>query len=324
MVAESIACPACGETLPHGRLSCPQCGTVLAAVARDYRTGTARAAVATPVATPAWLDRTRPAATAMTFADAAPQGHSQPDGGAGEPEQPGPEVGAGLVAASVAAFLAPATAPTPVYALPPAPAPGAWVPPAPVQAAPAETPAAVAGSSEPPARILPRAWDPAAAQAIHEPDGPGSAGARRRRVPSPDLDRARVDEAAGLVVLAGAMGAAVGFLLPWSRVVIGSRSIGGYFDSWGLASPGHLMVFLVVLATLALATVPNPIASWLRSGVPGLVLGGLLVGLAWPYAVGPLGAGIGIIVLVVSACLLLVGGLLSTLVRRHAEPSPAV
>jgi hypothetical protein len=34
MVTESLACPSCAETVPPGRLSCPHCGTVLAAVAR--------------------------------------------------------------------------------------------------------------------------------------------------------------------------------------------------------------------------------------------------------------------------------------------------
>ena len=35
MVAESLACPSCADSVPPGRLSCPHCGTVLAAVAPE-------------------------------------------------------------------------------------------------------------------------------------------------------------------------------------------------------------------------------------------------------------------------------------------------
>ena len=126
------------------------------------------------------------------------------------------------------------------------------------------------------------------------------------------------------MVMAGAMGAALGFILPWSRVVIGARSAGGYFDSWGLAGPGHLVVFVLALGALFLATVPNRIGAWLRTGVVGIALGSLLLGLAWPYAFGPLGAGVGIVLVVVSACLLLLAGLVNTLVERHAGAPPGV
>ena len=69
--------------------------------------------------------------------------------------------------------------------------------------------------------------------------------------------------------------------------------VGGYFDGWGLASPTHLFVFVGLLAVLALA---------IRRTRPGLdlvgdlgfVFGGLLLGLAWPYLVGPLGADVGL------------------------------
>ena len=72
-------------------------------------------------------------------------------------------------------------------------------------------------------------------------------------------------------MIVGAAMAILGFLLPWSRVVIGSRHLGGYFDSWGLASPTHVVVLLGVLAVLALGIMRTTVPAWLRTGVLGLV-----------------------------------------------------
>ena len=100
-------------------------------------------------------------------------------------------------------------------------------------------------------------------------------------------------ELAGWLVAAGSAMAALGFVLPWSVVVIGARGYGGYLDGWGLASPTHVLALAVVLLTLALGVVKTTVPAWLRTGVLGLALGGLLIGLTWPYAIGPLGADIG-------------------------------
>ena len=107
-------------------------------------------------------------------------------------------------------------------------------------------------------------------------------------------DPARFVEIAGWFIVVGAAMSLLGFLLPWSRVVIGARTIGGYFDGWGLASPTHLFVFVGLLAVLALALRRRPVPAWISSGVLGLGFGGLLLGLAWPYLVGPLGADVGL------------------------------
>ena len=48
-----------------------------------------------------------------------------------------------------------------------------------------------------------------------------------------------------------------------------------------------------MLLTLALGVVKTTVPAWLRTGVLGLAVGGLLIGLTWPYAIGPLGADIG-------------------------------
>ena len=39
MVTELRACPSCGDSVPPGRLSCPHCGAVLAAVAHRVEVG---------------------------------------------------------------------------------------------------------------------------------------------------------------------------------------------------------------------------------------------------------------------------------------------
>ncbi len=204
-----------------------------------------------------------------------------------------------------------AAAPPPSEPLPASAA--SYVPPSP----------ASAESVEPPARILPRAWGPAGPAAT-EPATEAVSTARPGRFAVPTIDRRRVDEAAGVLVLAGSMAAAIGFLLPWSRIVIGATFTGSYLDTWGLAGAAHVVVFLLSLGVLALAAIPNQLGTWLRTGVAGIALGALLLGLAWPYAFGRLGAGLGVVLEVAAAALLLGGGLLSALVQRHAEPTPGV
>ncbi len=400
MVVESFLCPACAEPIPAGRLSCPQCGTVLAAVARSFRAGGEPPATSGPVTAGlgerSWLDGPEIAgpatdvlrpAPAPAFAPEPELHHDAPepvptpvaalleadpsgwDAMTDGPFEDEPDVPADVESGSADADVAdeePAALPGPGFGLtpsympvrprnildvlrpaearldadadaepaelasaplieappPPAPAPAsAWIPPSPAMA-PSVVPTTIA--AEPPARILPRAWDPAGAAAAAATPPATGRGLRLPRVALPGVDRGRVDEAAGVMMMAGAMGAAIGFVLPWSRVVIGARNSGGYFDSWGLAGSAHILVFVLALATLVLAAMPNRIDTWLRTGVLGIALGSLLLGLAWPYAFGPLGAGVGTVLVVVSACLLLVAGLINTLVQRHAGSPPGV
>lgn len=438
MVVDSFACPACAEQIAPGRLSCPQCGTVLAAVARSWRSEPAQREPAPVIArpsSPSWLDgATTPVVPAQpadepwtgrsdegwdvddrltpsvatdaapiptpvaALLDASPDRWRSPaideqhepdtinqdtlddhaeaaetaeataaadvsddtaqDEAATDPpgsivtdepvdaarparEEPAPAAARSLLRPStrtnpfldadpLTTFLRPAERPLLEPAEPPAWTPAAYVPPSTVAVPGTATPepdrAVAMATADAPARILPRAWDPQAAAERATAATPPAAGASslRRRLPVPGIDRARIDEAVGVVVLAGAMGSLIGFLLPWSRVVIGSRGDGTYFDTWGLAGQAHLFVFLLVLGALALAAIPNRVDTWLRTGVVGIALGALLLGLAWPYAFGPLGAGVGIVLVVVAASLLLLGGLLSMLVQRHGDPAPGV
>ena len=113
--------------------------------------------------------------------------------------------------------------------------------------------------------------------------------------------------------------AALGFVLPWSVAVIGARGYGGYLDAWGLASPTHVVALAVVLLTLALGVVKTTVPAWLRSGVLGLALGGLLIGLTWPYAIGSLGAEIGAMLVTLGGLSLVVGGGVAIWSDRHAD-----
>ena len=132
------------------------------------------------------------------------------------------------------------------------------------------------------------------------PGGSGSLGARDEELDTEKTDdaieidpAARYVEIAGWFVIVGAALSALGFLLPWSRVVIGAAHTGGYLDTWGLASPTHVVALAGLLVVLGLGIIETRVPAWLRSGVLGLAAGSLLIGLVWPYVVGPLGADVG-------------------------------
>jgi hypothetical protein len=149
---------------------------------------------------------------------------------------------------------------------------------------------------------------------------PVSATTATVRAALPSLDAARVGDLAGWLVAAGSAMAALGYVLPWSVAVIGARGYGGYLDGWGLASPTHVVALAIVLLTLALGVVKTTVPAWLRTGVLGLALGGLLIGLTWPYAIGPLGADIGAMLATLGGLALVIGGGLSIWSQRHGDP----
>lgn len=151
-----------------------------------------------------------------------------------------------------------------------------------------------------------------------------SAAADERASRSDVMDPARIVELAGWFVIVGATMSLLGLLLPWSRVVIGAKGVGGYLDTWGLASPTHILVFVALLAVLAFGIVRTPVPAWLRIGVFGLALGSLLIGLVWPYVVGPLGADVGVLVVALGGSALIIGGVVAIWATRHAAVEPFV
>jgi predicted membrane-bound spermidine synthase len=75
-----------------------------------------------------------------------------------------------------------------------------------------------------------------------------------------------------------------------------------------------------VLGNLGLALLENRVPVWLRTGVAGLGLGALLLGLVWPYITLPaLGTGPGAIIAGIGAAALVVSGLLALVTDRHAK-----
>jgi hypothetical protein len=193
----------------------------------------------------------------------------------------------------------------------------------------------------PPGAYLPPTMTLAAAgSGAMQPSWPGarsvagvrSAATRKAVVPSETAtaDHAEATEATRFVevadwfVIIGASLAVLGFLLPWSVTVIGSSGFGGYFDNWGLASPTHLVILVALLVALALGLLETPVPAWLGTGVLGLALGGLLVGLIWPYAIGPLGADIGAVIVGLGGLALVIGGALACRATRHSEADPLV
>lgn len=151
--------------------------------------------------------------------------------------------------------------------------------------------------------------------------GPGPGSAPRSASLLADLPFAAPPDVGGKIVAIAAWVAAIGFLLPWSNVVIGAAGVGGYFDTWGLASISHLIILLIAVAVGIVNILPRAPLPWLIGGVVPTVLGGLLLGLAWPYLVVGLGSGIGSYTDVGAAIALIVGGSLRLAPPRRADPA---
>ena len=354
MTTETMVCGACAAAVPYGRLSCPACGELLASVAGGRRVVGGAAVRATPAVlydvdgapNGAVVDgelryerQPRDAELELPW-DVEPGPAAVANGGVEDDDddvtdddviddtdeddrlgsafpidgRPIPSILSPVADQRTAAAptwdvvgLAAATTAAPVAPAPILTAPGAYVPPMP-------PPSVVAG---PPAPA--RAWaghpDAAAARSGQ------SAGGRTRSGAVAEVTR--LDEFVRWLSVAGAALSSVGFLLPWSGVVIGSPGT-GYFDRWGLAGPWHVVVVVGLLVVLALAVVANPIPVWVRVGLSGVGLGALLLGLVWPYAIGPLGAGPGVLIVVVGALSLVVAGCTALAGDRHAGMDQAV
>ena len=281
MANRTIECGECGESVPYGRLSCPACGALLAAVTRLRPTQSCPRFRATEQA------RRPPSRTALRATERArrppsrvgPRARAVPGGRrpvrlrrpsissipyrtswTSPPSSRRPRPGRHSSSLSRLARLRRDTPPslrrttslgTRPYergsfartADPPrVPPPGAYLPPS-----SAASIALTTGVGRPAPSL----------------GGPGVSGSAERddatvRAALPSLDAARVGELAGWLVAAGSAMAALGFVLPWSVAVIGARGYGGYLDGWGLASPTHVLALAVVLLTLALGSSRRP------------------------------------------------------------------
>ena len=131
-------------------------------------------------------------------------------------------------------------------------------------------------------------------------------------------------ELAEWLSIGGSVLVIVSFVLPWATDgVIGSRG-SGYTSDWGLANPGHLVLILATLTILVLHIVPNRVPRWVRSGVLPLLVGGVLLGLAFAYYARPFGGGTGVAVELAGALVLVGGGLLGIPPERNEPTTPGV
>jgi hypothetical protein len=391
MTERAIVCPGCGEAVPYGRLSCPECGTLLASVAGGVRPTVRTAdapdpgAAATPggdgmepaldpVADepppePARLRAARKSASAAVAGAYVPPSTTPPSDPPLAPVTSG-RVGAGALPpprgkGDAQTKAAAAAAPPPVAASPalvaataasaeaaadePAAAVASALSPDPDPApdeTPAATPAAIealvppvapAGAATPAPMLFPPATLVAAGPTVGAPTLAYAAAAPAASIPATSAaassvasaDAGSSDELAWLdpgldwATVAGSGLIVIGMLLPWSRTVIGASGV-GYFDTWGLAGPLHLVVFFWALAVAGLSIVRKPAPPWVRSGLAGLALGAFALGLAWPYLFGPLGAGIGVLAVAVGSFVLIATGVLAAWRARHADVEPPV
>lgn len=284
MATRTTICPRCQEAVPGGRLSCSSCGLLLASVAGATRRRTKRPTSA----------HAGPGATAPT--DPAPTA---------APLTAGAYVPPGAMASG--AFLLPARAWAGITSAGSQPMAGFGASPRPMATA-GTAPTSPSVSSIATARV---SSEPRLAEEAAED-------------PSDAIEASWLEATAGWLMIIGSAVAMLGFLLPWSRSVIGAAGTGTYFDTWGIANPSHVMVVLALAAALGLAILANPIPTWIRTCAVGLSLGGLLVGLTWPYLFGPLGAGPGVLAVGLGGVMLGIAGVLDLIEARHAAPAAGV
>jgi len=287
MTTKTIDCSDCGESVPYGRLSCPACGALLASVG------------------------TRPAVAIDAAHETEAEGDVEPEPLLLPDDQVIPALDPSMP-----------VDPEPVLAA------------RPYQRHLIEEPGTPSLMPAPPSAYRPSTltlssavaagpdWPAPNAGGAPNPEPAATATSGRSR--TGHLDPTRFVEIAGWFVVVGATMAVLGFLLPWSSVVIGAGSGSGYLATWGLASPTHLVVLAATMLVLALGIVQTAVPVWLRSGALPLALGSLLIGLVWPYQVGPIGADVGALVVALGALALVIGGTVAIWATRHVEVQPAV
>jgi hypothetical protein len=328
----TTVCPECDSTIAPGRFACSWCGTLAASVASAGRGSASRAPTASGAVA------TAPVTSVVAVLDApdeiAPQVPADADADADpdiEPlvDEPDPMAGQSPDPDESAAVLWPADAaagPWPPEAAARPPEVSAEWParvtavdwPAPMAERPRPTPA---GAYLPPSAILPPAEDlPLPVLAAAAPAEPVAADAARGPSESGIDTFGLAADAPAQLIAAGAAFASVGFLLPWADVVIGSQRFGGgFFDQWGLAGPGHIVVLCLLLGLCAMALAGRRLPSLPRPGIAAIAVASLLAGLVWPYVfASSFEPSVGVFAVAAGALVIAAGGGLDRLVARHA------
>ena len=303
MKFQVIDCVGCGEAVPYGRLSCPACGALLASVAGLGRTPARTGASRWPP-----TDATEPPTEAAT-----------------EPTREALPVSTETApAASRWSAAEPSTGEAETMASPPAPRPRSDVERRPEPLAGAYRPpvATLAGAGAATATWMRQVTTRTVDRARSGPGASDGAAAAAGTATDDTVDRA-LDVAGGFVTVGAAI-AILGFLLPWARSVIGSAGGGGYFGSWGLASPTHLIVLAGLLAILAVGVVRTRVPAWFASGALATSLGGLVVGLTWPYLAGSSGVGMGVTFAALGGVAMVIGGIAGAWASRRTGPTRTI
>jgi hypothetical protein len=338
MATKVIVCPECEAALVPGRFSCSSCGALLARVASETRSFTRPESAMPPVveaappAIEAASDETEeheaaePDDAIVASVDSAEPARAEPEQPAWPGQQAWPQQPAWP--GQAASPDGPAWPDQPAW--PPArEAPAAPAEPLP-PVAPPEPPRTPAGAYLPPSAVLP----PGEALPLNGTNG-SSPVAREGAKPRASLtERLAIGEgdgplglpanAPGRTIALGAALAGFGFILPWAEIVIGSGSIGSFLDQWGLAAPGHALVFLLLIGVGTLAVAHERLPIHVHAGLPSIVLGSVLLGLVFPYVMGPFREAVGVYVVVAGAVVMIVGGLLTRMTSRHADGDATV
>jgi hypothetical protein len=318
-MTQEVLCPACGAAVPRGRLSCQECGTMLASVAG---TGEPAAPVEPVGPAPAATEHER---VVLSRPEPPPSEPAEPtaDLEAAVPEAPPPPPepepsGAPTTAAQ----------PDPAAAATPPPIIGQWSGPPPEIDVP-EEPVLAGGPAMTPTRVTVMGAPTGRQRKFGEPLFP-DAGAPPAASPGPATPAppaaaivAPPKAAAGWLIVAGGAIAGISFLLPWADSVLGSGSVDdSYVGHWGLAHAPNILLMLAAFGIAYLAVAPIKRFAWLRLGALPIVAGGLLLGVTWPYVLGPYGPRLGMWMMILGAGLLLVGGFVALFERASADDEP--
>lgn len=304
MAVKTVACPECGASVPYGRLSCAECGSLLASVVGSPRRLESRPVDDEPSSLAPDAEPEPVTAAPATEEPAPMAAESEPV--SAEPARVAPEPAAPARRPAAQASMPPVLrdweGATPPTAMPPAAMPPTAPAPPPSWPDPARP---VAGTYlAPTGAWVPQAEVPATKE-----------GRDKRPGEAPLLADLPFDAPAdlpGWLVVAGGALTSVSFLLPWAtQLVIGGTLGRGYFDRWGLASPGAIILLAASLTTFVLGIVPNPLPAWLRTGLLPLTVGGVLLGLVWAYMIGPFGPAIGVWTVGLGALLFVIGGIVA-------------
>jgi hypothetical protein len=190
-----------------------------------------------------------------------------------------------------------------------------------------------AGAYLPPSAVLPPLDAPApagarAAAVSAASGGPSATPAAEPRTPVAPRDwlaafgpAERRHAAARRAVAIGAGLGVLGLVLPWANVPAAAL-IANWLDLWGLAGAGTWLIALALVVLALVAALPGRTESW-PLGLPALAGGSLLGGLVWPYVFGSVNRPFGVLVVLVGAVVLAVGGGLD-LAGRHEDATPGV